>query len=111
MKITIDCFVLYCGAFFVFIFGFVFGAVFRSGKEKKYFSIEKEWIDAEKYCKKAKPCDGAVRCPQAEDVTCEECGYPRKPMTMAEKEALVYPTCQIASAYNCAKCQEEGNRA
>lgn len=35
----------------------------------------------------APPCDGAVRCPQADDVTCEECGYSAKYMTMDEKES------------------------
>lgn len=91
MKAIIDFFALYCGIFFVFIFGFVFGAVFRSGKEKSYVRVGHEWITVEecleKYNKKAKPCDGAIRCPQADDVTCEECGYSAKYMTMDEKES------------------------
>lgn len=53
-----------------------------------------------------KPCDGAIRCPQADDVTCDECKKPVR-LTMAEKEALVCPSCAMASAYNCDKCQKE----
>ena len=51
------------------------------------------------------PCDGALRCPQANDVNCPEC-KPQPKLTMAEKEALVCPTCPQASAYNCAACLE-----
>lgn len=48
-----------------------------------------------------KPCDGAERCPQANDVTCEECETVHD---IDVKEALVCDSCTKASAYDCEKC-------
>ena len=99
--------------------GYLSGAMERKAKKTSpregHIRVGREWMTTEEYLKQFSkaplPCEDAKRCPQAVDVTCEECRNPGDPMTMAEKEALVCPSCQDASAYNCAKCQEEENRA
>ena len=60
-------------------------------KEEGYVRVGADWIPVaeyrEKYCR-PKPCDGAKRCPNAEDVTCPECekiiDRGREPITAEE---------------------------
>lgn len=87
---------IYITASVAFFCGFCFASLFIVGNREPIMPApDPVW-------KMPMPCDGAKRCPQANDVTCEECNT----VGMDVKEALVCPSCEIASAYNCAACQE-----
>jgi len=79
----------------------LFGAPSDPRNSEAHIRVGRRWLTATEYLNEQKPCDGAVRCPQAGDVTCEEC---EKVHEMDVKEALVCDSCAKASAYACERC-------